>query len=205
MYYNVVQSKYIDRKYHMLTIKEVLPGRRVKCLCDCGSSTIVYLNNLTRKKPNTTSCGCVFREKILFANRTHGHSSREGITPTYYSWAKMLQRCNNPNSTQYKWYGARGIKVCTKWLNFECFLSDMGERPSTTYSLDRINNDGDYYKENCKWSTASEQCKNRRARFDKRTQRNCLQCAILFVPPKKDAKYCSRACVVKSSRKIINH
>jgi hypothetical protein len=74
------------------------------------------------------------------------------LTGTYYSWAKMKQRCLNPKSTQWRWYGARGITVCERWLIFDNFLADMGERPSQKHTLDRVNNDGNYEPSNCVWS-----------------------------------------------------
>lgn len=80
-------------------------------------------------------------------------------SPTYNSWRSMVQRCTNPNHMHYNRYSKLGIDV--KWLSFSNFLEDMGERPERT-SLDRIDNESGYYKENCKWSTHTEQCRNRR-------------------------------------------
>lgn len=81
--------------------------------------------------------------------------------PEYKIWVSMRQRCNNPNERAYKHYGGRGIKVSEEWNDFDVFQRDMGERPKGT-SIDRIDNDGNYCKENCKWSTKAQQSRNRR-------------------------------------------
>lgn len=93
-----------------------------------------------------------------------------GMRPEYVTWAAILSRCRNPNSYKYKDYGGRGIKVCSRWENgdgirtgFQCFLSDIGQKPSPKHSVDRINNDGDYEPSNCKWSTNKRQANNRRS------------------------------------------
>ena len=123
------------------------------CKCDCG--TLFEARGYSLVEGNTKSCGCLrFETKN---NLTHGMFG----TVEYQTWGRMLQRCTNPNDRSYANYGGRGIKVRDEWRNFETFYVDMGPRPSELYSLDRINNDGDYCKENCKWSTKSEQAINR--------------------------------------------
>lgn len=91
------------------------------------------------------------------------HKIKHGMinTKTYHSWATMKQRCLNPNNPDYKYYGNRGIEVCKKWMSFENFYRDMGERPENK-SLDRISNSGNYELSNCCWSTQKEQTNNKR-------------------------------------------
>ncbi len=93
----------------------------------------------------------------------HGHWINGKKSPTYVAWARMKDRCLNTNDASYNYYGGRGITVCEKWLKFEGFLEDMGIRPERVdvLSLERIDNNKGYYKENCKWASKKEQSLNR--------------------------------------------
>lgn len=134
------------------------------CRCDCGEVMPVRSSRL--RSGRTTSCGCRQREiaaLISLGNISHGHSRRGCETPEYRAWAAMLQRCYNSKNKDFKHYGARGISVCPRWReSFQDFLADMGLKPHHALSIDRIDNDGDYGKENCCWATAKQQRHNQR-------------------------------------------
>ena len=129
-------------------------------------------------------------------------------TPEYRSWSQMKARCLNPKAQNYHLYGGRGIKICAQWLNsFPTFLADMGKRPSLAYSLDRINNNGNYEPTNCKWSTATEQSNNRRKRVG-RVFNHCKYCNTTYsvIRARADgSNYCSKACarLARRSRVIL--
>ena len=145
-------------KYNRLLIIEIIPGKnkKVKCVCDCGNIGSYFLFNL--KSGKTKSCGCLYKESRA-TNVTHGHSK----TPLYVCWKSMKSRCYNKNRKDYYLYGGRGIIVCDRWINsYENFLSDMGEKPSAEYSIDRIDVNGNYEPSNCRWATPTEQRLNQR-------------------------------------------
>lgn len=103
---------------------------------------------------------------VWLAGRTkHGAYANGVEKPEHYVWRTMIARCTNPNAGGYSRYGARGIKVCKRWLKYENFILDMGERPSSEHSLDRINNDKDYKPSNCRWASKSEQQRNKSSTY----------------------------------------
>lgn len=160
------------REFNYLTILTdvMLDGKRVStCKCRCGTikkiSTYHVINNKTK------SCGCLQSELTTKKNLTHGKSK----TPEFRIWQSMKYRCKNKTDNGYKNYGGRGIRVCQSWReSFQAFLTDMGRRPSRRYSIDRINNDGNYscghcveckakkWTANCQWATRKSQRINTR-------------------------------------------
>ena len=128
-----------------------------QCVCDCGRSKVIDGAHL--RKGVTRSCGCLNREMIASVGMriTHGLSKSR----TYTSWLAMKNRCTRRSHIAYKNYGGRGITVCEEWLHsFETFLCEMGERPEGK-TLDRVDSNAGYNKNNCRWATTTEQNENK--------------------------------------------
>ena len=129
------------------------------CHCDCGTERIVTVTRLNNG--TSRSCSCLGLEKAHAAIFRHGHARNDKRSSEYTAWDSMVRRCTNTRNSRFGDYGGRGITVCERWLKFENFLADMGERPPGL-TLDRRNNDGNYEPGNCRWATRKQQQVNRR-------------------------------------------
>jgi hypothetical protein len=140
-----------------VTIKNLGFGKWI-CKCSCGKEKEVYIYNLIDGK--SLSCGCLRAEQMKGQKRGAIH----GMTNTteFRCWSSMRERCLNKNHSAYHLYGGRGISICIRWNEFINFFNDMGVKPSKSYSLDRINNNGNYEPGNCRWATWKEQAANKR-------------------------------------------
>lgn len=136
--------------------------RKVKCLCICGNIKDFQFSSI--KNNIVKSCGC--HSAKMASDRMKKYNFRHGmnLTSEYNIWQSMKKRCLNKANKNYCNYGGRGINICKEWIeSFNNFYNDMGNKPTKQHSLDRINNDLGYYKENCRWATKKEQTRNQRS------------------------------------------
>ena len=156
----------VGDRFERLLVHQIFPrSRRLKikgkaiCLCDCG--IIVSVNRDDLLSGHTKSCGCLKNEIVAKRNFKHGMGSATYRVKEYSVWAGIKTRCYNQKASNYKYYGARGIRMYEKWKNsFEAFLKDVGICPGNGFTVDRKNNDGNYEPGNVKWSTHTEQMRN---------------------------------------------
>lgn len=128
--------------------------QRFECVCDCGTKGIHCAADLRAGK--STQCTICHNRENAVLNIKHGMHAEK----IYKVWCSMLSRCRTETTTGYKYYGGRGITVCERWYKFENFFADMG-MPEEGLTIDRIDNNGNYEKDNCRWVTHKENCNNR--------------------------------------------
>lgn len=151
-----------DMKFGRLSVKgrAGFDGKTLwRCLCDCGEERVVRGTHL--RSGRQVSCGCQRADTARLRMTKHGNSPRSGISRTYIAWQNMVARCTNPKKDNWQHYGGRGITVCDHWLSFENFLRDMGDAPIKA-TLDRIDTNGEYSPDNCRWADWATQMRNKR-------------------------------------------
>ena len=171
-----MQNDLISKKFNYLTVLE-RKGSHVSpsgtkcalylCRCDCGKEVIVQARNL--RNGNTKSCGCMKSELVSKVLTKHGHAKRDNTERLYHVWKSILNRCYTKSNSHYERYGGRGISVCDEWKNsYEAFKEwayANGYDENAKFgdcTIDRINNDGNYEPNNCRWVDMKTQANNTR-------------------------------------------
>ncbi len=171
------------------------PGKQYwLCRCACGSTKSIAAASLNRGL--SRSCGCVRNAKNRVRSLSHGNAKRSGKSFEYAAWSRMIDRCENPKNPGFQNYGGRGIVVCKRWrISFESFLADVGPRPTSSHSLDRLDTNLGYGPKNCRWATKAEQSANtRRSKLwviNGQTFQTCTIAASAFgVQPSTIMRWC---------------
>jgi hypothetical protein len=143
-----------------LTALDFVPNRNSswRCNCTCGNTVVTLTDSLRSGK--SKSCGCGIAESASRRFTTHGETKNRKRSEEYVAWVKMHERCSSFSKNKNVYFD-RGIQICDRWKVYENFLEDMGRKPPST-SLDRKNNNKGYYKDNCRWATQKQQCRNLR-------------------------------------------
>ena len=164
-------EKFLGKTYNFLKVIRIIQKQgksrtytHFLCKCKCGNIKGVLKSNVING--TTKSCGC-FRKKFMKDKMTSHGASEDN---RYQTWKNMISRCTHKDNERYIDYGGRGISVCERWLRSpNNFYDDMGVKPSSYHTLERVNNNDGYCKENCVWETREKQSRNRRIRYDNST------------------------------------